>query len=197
MKDIKESIKRIKKISSESDSSVEDAFSNFFNTFSSKNIKKAQEDTKTAPPTAAALNVLSALRANSIASQNAHWMSKGETFYGDHLMYERIYNENAAEIDSFVEKVIPILGEKSISPVESLEITLEILKSCADIKAESPAEEILKLSLEIEKLTLKMLEDLYKDMKESNTITLGMDDLLMAMCNSHEGHIYLLSQRVK
>lgn len=40
-----------------------------------------------------------------VKAQDAHWNTQGESFYQDHLLFERIYEEVQAAIDPFAENI--------------------------------------------------------------------------------------------
>src|SRR5690606_33619745 len=43
--------------------------------------------------------VLSALRAASFLHQTHHWQTSGPSYYGDHLLFDRLYKESQPHID--------------------------------------------------------------------------------------------------
>jgi hypothetical protein len=51
--------------------------------------------------------------------------------------------------------------------------------------------------LKLEVGFLKFSEKMYDTMKEDESITLGLDDMIMSNFNKHEDTLYLLKQRVK
>ena len=57
--------------------------------------------------------------------------------------------------------------------------------------------EIAATGLQIEKDFLVFSKNIYKELKNIGAMTLGMDDMIMANANAHEGHAYLLKQRIR
>ena len=56
---------------------------------------------------------------------------------------------------------------------------------------------IASVGLQIIRDYLEGLELLYRDLKQSDELSLGLDDFIMTSANTHEGYVYLLQQRVK
>jgi DNA-binding ferritin-like protein len=164
--------------------------------------KNAQEDVASEPKKAEiqagpVMEFLACLKLNLTYTQAAHWISKGDSAYGDHLLYERLYNENVEEIDKYAEKFIPMAGESIVDPAEILSISAEKMPKVAKFSAGMSGEELAEGVLRCEKYVLAELEKLHEGLKESGNMTLGLDDLLPEMHNLHEGHVYLVGQRLK
>lgn len=140
-------------------------------------------------------DLFAVLRANVIFLQYAHWVTKSDTYYGDHILYERLYDESNEELDDFAEKIIPFAGEDSVDPIVVIQKTHQVLSDYSE--ATKDKEALSKIALNMEQRVLQGLEEVYKSLEDSDELTMGFDDLLQAMHNLHESHIYLLGQRVK
>jgi DNA-binding ferritin-like protein len=137
------------------------------------------------------------LRVLSIWFQHAHWATKGSTFYGDHLLFERIYGEIAGEIDGLAEKAVGLTGPDAVDTHTACKLIGEMLASYPSPSRASEATMIAATGLAIVKDYMHTVEETYKGLKESGSLTLGLDDLLMALHNKLEGFVYLLKQRVQ
>jgi DNA-binding ferritin-like protein len=130
--------------------------------------------------------------------QYAHWVSKGDPYYGDHLLFERLYGQLAEQIDSSAEKFIGLIDE---SVVYAPEISAMVAKILESTKKQDPTEisglELSVCALNMEKYFLSLSNAMYRKMREDGSITLGLDDMIMANHNSHEDAVYLLQQRIK
>lgn len=135
------------------------------------------------------LHILSMLRAAHWAHWTSHWQTRGLPFYGDHLMFSRIYEAIEEEIDALAEKIVGEFGPGAVHPVEQMQQALDIL---ADFDDADPA----KRSLSIEEALQKSLSESYRALKESDTLSLGLDDYIMSVANAHESFQYLLRQRM-
>lgn len=138
------------------------------------------------------LDVLAAMRATQMLHQNAHWNVCGPPFYGDHLLFERLYEALEEDIDVLAEKIVATYGEHCIVPFDQTLRVLECIGECEEL-ATCP----VTRSLAAEELLLSLLHLLYEFLEEAGTLSLGMDDFIMASANQHEEAIYLLRQRLR
>jgi DNA-binding ferritin-like protein len=49
---------------------------------------------------------IATLKGIALINQNSHWLSRGEAFYGKHLLFERIYNSALKDLDLAAEKFV-------------------------------------------------------------------------------------------
>jgi len=129
--------------------------------------------------------------------QHAHWISKGESYYGDHLLFERLYGDLGKQIDSLAEKMVGLGGDSFVCVKTVMAMTAKILSHVPDMDENMLGYELAETGLKLEMSFLNCTEGLYNKMKEDGSITLGFDDLLMSLYNEHEGNVYLLKQRIK
>lgn len=132
------------------------------------------------------------LRAVGLMHQAAHWQTKGPNFYGDHLLFERLYGAVGEEIDSVSEKAIALGDSILVCPVKSCELALDLLSAFGRACDVPDADKLVKLSLEAERGLLQVLKSALLD-----DVTDGVENLLQAVADKHEGHVYLLQQRLK
>lgn len=132
------------------------------------------------------------IRALYLLHQNHHWLSIGGTSYGDHLLFERIYGSAQEHADQAAEKVIGLYGIKCIDTVVQAEMISTLLKKY-QYKDTSALAEASK-SAEDDFQTFS--KTFYNTLEENDLMTLGMDDLIMAIANEREEAIYLLKQRI-
>lgn len=140
---------------------------------------------------------LAIMKALQMYYQHAHWISKGEPFYGDHLIFSRLYDSMSGGIDVLGEKMVGMCGDSSVSAKTVCELMCEVLSKTDDMSENTLGIELVTEALKLEKLFLDETKTLYKDMKESGSLTLGWDDMLMSLANEHESNAYLLGQRMK
>lgn len=133
------------------------------------------------------LGLLQALRNNH---QFCHWQTKGDQFYGDHLLFQRLYESLDAEIDAFAEKCIGMSGNFFSST------DLSHLVDAWLHRWETNSDCLVSRCLLAEEDFQDAASGLYDFLKESGAITLGMDDFLMATASAHETNLYLLQQRL-
>lgn len=143
------------------------------------------------------LNFMACLRLTIAYIQAAHWISKGKAFYGDHLLYERIYNELAEEIDEYAEKIIALAGEETVNPIKVLDVAVNRIPQYVEFEEGMDGERIAENALNAIEYVLNELEKLYDGIKSAGKMTMGMDDLLMEMHSKQQNHLYLIQQRLK
>jgi hypothetical protein len=136
------------------------------------------------------LELVAVLRAQYWIVQNAHWQVRGDSFYGDHQMFERIYDETAKDIDSLAEKAVGYLGCENVDAADLINRAKKwVDKWC---RVDCP----VSRTLAAEKDFLTLSKAYYVLLKEAGVMTLGLDDEIMSIANRHEGHVYLLQQRL-
>ena len=144
-----------------------------------------------------AQDLFAVLNANASYQQYSHWISKNDTSYGDHLLFGRLYEESSGEVDSYAEKVVALSGEDAVNVLETCRKTSETLSKYAVAKDGMSPKNLVEICMNLEKLVLQTIESIFKTLEDSDNLSLGLNDLLSAMHNAHEGHIYLLEQRNK
>lgn len=128
------------------------------------------------------------LRSIYLIHQNSHWITSGQSFYGDHLLFERIYKSAAEDADLAAEKFIGLFGSEVIDLHMQAQLIGETLKEFSN---DSPH----RCSLNVEKKFLTFSEKFYRILKdEGDKMSLGLDDMLMQIASNREGAVYLLKQ---
>ena len=153
---------------------------------------------KTAVPQEVLLEYLSAMRTLHLYHQHAHWISKGSAYYGDHLLFERLYNSSTGEIDGLAERAVGLSGDDAVCPIKVTGVAFRNLnKLLPNFEPSGHPDDIVRGALKIERYFLKATSSLHEELKSSGKITLGLDDLLMELYSAHESNVYLLKQRLK
>ena len=116
-----------------------------------------------------------------------HW--KYRSRYGDHLLFERLYESVQKEIDTLAEKLIGYHGPDELELIELVAGANEFIK-----KWTVGNEDFTGQALSAEKTLQSLFDKNYKVMKSKGVLPMGFDDFIMAACNDHETHTYLLQQ---
>ena len=135
--------------------------------------------------------LLATLRAAQLIHQTGHWRVSGRTYYGDHLLLERLYNSVTKEIDELAEKMVEKYGEDSVELDTQIDHMSTVVKGIATISCN------FKRAQAVEKMLQKLFKMSYDNLKQDADLSLGMDDFLMASANNHDTNCYLLGQRLK
>lgn len=129
--------------------------------------------------------ILAMLRAQYWFYYNAHWQTKGENFYQQHILFERLYGALPNEIDSLAEKLVSYFGDSAVDASKTMKKSQFWLDKWTRL-------EFIEGAIESEKDLQRALQEGYTKLKELDDITLGLDDYLMATANAHETNLYLL-----
>ena len=120
--------------------------------------------------------------------QNFHWKASGVNSYGDHELYQRLYDGVHGEIDQLAERILGTGGD--LDPVTDGAAAAKMLDgmtSNSSSAADFPAE-----AVKAEETYLELI----KKVLSADTSD-GVDDLLQGIASLHEEHLFLLRQRAK
>lgn len=146
-------------------------------------------------PEAKFVQVFCSLKAIATLHQHAHWNVKGENFYEDHLLFERLYLNASRELDAFAEKFVGLLQIPLPAVLTSKKIA-ECLEGWSSADGQTKGEILLKEGLAAEKDVIALLKELSDELESSPFKTLGFDDLIGGIASVHEESLYLLQQRL-
>ena len=131
--------------------------------------------------------LLSMLRAQYINYQHCHWQTKGPNFYGQHLLFQRLYEGVVTETDELAEKIVGFYGSDAFNAIEQLSYMDTHLHSWS-------ADNHVASGLASEKSIQEYILRTYEALKGTPNMTLGLDDWLMGLASAHETNLYLLQQ---
>jgi DNA-binding ferritin-like protein len=137
------------------------------------------------------LNVLACLRAQYLSYQTSHWVVVGQSSYGNHLLFQKLYESVQIQVDELAEKIIGYLGNDAMSLTNQVKI---IEAYCARWYAIHCNH---RRGVQSEEDLQTMIKMAYDSIKGVGAMTLGLDDWLMATANAHETNSYLLQQSLE
>ena len=132
--------------------------------------------------------MISLLRSVALVQQNNHWRVKGTQFYGDHLLYDRLYKSAAENSDLLAERCIGLFGNEVLNLRLQAQLIEKFLSSCT-------SDDPLENSIKIEEDFLKANKVFVKALEKEGKMTLGLEDLLPELSSHREESLYLLKQR--
>ncbi len=135
---------------------------------------------------------LATLKGLSLIHQHNHWTTRGSNFYGDHLLFMRIYESVAEDVDAAAEKFMGIFGDEPLSYDFQNDLLGKVLSRYSKFEG-SPVE----MSLAAEKDFIKFSKDAYDCFEKEGKMTLGLDDMIMAIASKREEAVYLLQQSLE
>lgn len=133
-------------------------------------------------------SLLALLRAMHWEYYSSHWKVKGIAFYGDHLLFQRLYDNLTEEFDSLAEKIVCKYGDAAVDPCHQMKLAYAWLVHVEGIL------DWFDRALKLEDLLQVQIKTTYDILERASELSLGLDDFLMSLANAHEGHSYLLKQ---
>jgi DNA-binding ferritin-like protein len=132
---------------------------------------------------------IATLKGIALIHQHSHWTTRGATFYGDHLLFERLYTSAQKDLDLAAEKFMGLFGDTCLDYDMQADLLHKVLSKYKALEG-SPA----RMCLAAEKDFLRFSKEAYKCFEEDGHLTLGLDDMVMAIASSREEAVYLLRQ---
>jgi DNA-binding ferritin-like protein len=127
------------------------------------------------------------LRVIGLIHINNHWTCKGDNFYGNHLLFERIYKSAVENADQAAEKCVGLFSSEVLDFSTQAQMIAKLMET-------SPAGDPLSTSLAAEKKFLELSERVYQLFEDEGLLTLGLSDMIAAISDSREEAVYLLKQ---
>ena len=133
------------------------------------------------------------LHALQLLHQAAHWQVRGPTYYGDHLLFQRLYDGIPKEIDSVGERTVNTGDPRLVCPILVANLSAELLQGWGKGHGKvEQATELVGLSLRAEKEFVLAISQALAQAPASD----GTQNLLQGIADAHEGNVYLLQQRL-
>lgn len=140
--------------------------------------------------------LLVGLRAAAMIHQSHHWQTRGQTFYGDHLLFERLYNDTLPGVDALAERVVGIGGPTLVDPVRQAVQMARCISQCySGRKEDEGSNGMVEISLQKEYRVLEGIRLTIKVLASKDSLTDGTENLLQDIADKHEEFVYLLKQR--
>lgn len=128
--------------------------------------------------------------------QSHHWIAKGDQFYGDHLLFERLYNETNDEIDTVAEKAIGLGCPNNVHLQMQLKQIAKLSETYGKSMTIPQQSDLARRSFVAEVNFLRCIANCVDNLKTYKTLSRGLDNMIAGIEDLHEGHVYLLKQRV-
>lgn len=143
--------------------------------------------------------IIGMLEGMSVLFQTLHWQVNGKSFYGDHLMFQRIYEATDGQIDGLAEKAVGLGRGALVNPdkiTKVMDIFLDHVRSHSDIEVENVGYSYAKRGKYAIEVFVETVEHMMLDIKDKGLMTKGLDNMLAGILDEQEGNIFLLKQRV-
>lgn len=139
--------------------------------------------------------LLASVRAEAMIHQAHHWQTRGLQYYGDHLLFERIYGEVNGFIDRIAERAVGSGQEILVQPLMQISHMVKFSKLFySDAPVQPTPEEMPLLSLRALLKSSLLLQMAYTSLEQKGILSNGTDNLLQDIADKQEGLVYLLQQ---
>lgn len=140
--------------------------------------------------------LLTAAQMLYVLHQTHHWQAKGDSFYGDHLLFERLYNDVLGDVDPLAEKAVGLGGVETVMLMPRMQ-GVNFLLGCTEPHNVMPqSTQLVERSLAAEIMFLSMCAMASFSLKAKGQLSAGLDNLLAGIQDKAEGRVYLLRQRL-
>jgi DNA-binding ferritin-like protein len=136
--------------------------------------------------------LLGMLRTLNVIHQSHHWQTQGKTFYSDHLLYQKLYEEIEKQIDLVGEKTVGFGKPYLTNYFKQLNMMKFLLKTLTD----SDSSYILN-SYRSELFFVSFITQIMKRLKLKGFMTHGLEQTLGTIQETHEQFCYLLKQQTR
>lgn len=133
---------------------------------------------------------IATLRSIYLVEQHCHWMFKKN--YGDHLLFQRLYEGAQENADLAAEKCIGVLGNDAVDYDMQCDFIKKIYSKYSNLK-----DEPLKQALTIEKGFLALSKEAFDFWEKDGKMTLGLDDAVCLIASKREESCYLLQRALE
>lgn len=135
---------------------------------------------------------IATLKAMALIHQHNHWTTQGSDFYGDHLLFERLYNSTLENVDLAAEKFMGLFGDSVLDYDLQTNFLNKVLLKYKNLEGKPES-----MSLAVEKDFLKFSKDAYDCFEKEGKLSLGLDDMIMSIASEREESVYLLQQTLQ
>tara|TARA_R110000751_G_scaffold18714_2_gene56859 strand:- start:1445 stop:2188 length:744 start_codon:yes stop_codon:yes gene_type:complete len=142
------------------------------------------------PLTRALLNAWAALHGEYWLLWTLHWRARGSDYYGDHLLYQRLYEARATELDRIAELTAAVGGAGVLDPVVGLEAAKGLVAQVDALKQEDAKKAVVAAQ------TVMSTMQAASNAAKGTPYGLAVDNAVGGIADAHLEAIYLLQQRL-
>lgn len=139
--------------------------------------------------------LLAHLRFLALLHQTSHWTAKGDPFYGDHKLFERLYEGLVEDIDDVAEKAVGLGDERNVDLQLQAQHVLRLAQQFGQQPALPSADDLARRALMAEVAFLAAVERVIGELREVGLLRPGVENMLQALADRHDRNVYLLKRR--
>lgn len=136
------------------------------------------------------LDVWAALRALHHVLWTLHWQAEGDPAYGDHLLYQRLYEARVEEIDRMAELIAGLFGAATLDPAASWQRAGALIDGASAVKGKPATRALALVEATAEAIDLA-------DKANTGAHALAANNVLASIADSLDNAAYLLQQRAR
>ncbi len=140
------------------------------------------------------------LRGLQLLYQTTHWQTSGPNYYSDHLLFERLYNSMAEDIDLLGEKSVGMGTERLVDyrhSLQNMQMFLDAADDMITVTNDNAGQKHVMRAVRAETAFIRAGESLMEMLEQKGMLSRGIENLLGGILDKHEGLLYLLKQRNK
>ena len=143
-----------------------------------------------APLTRALLNAWAALHGEYWLLWTIHWRAKGQEAYGDHLLYQRLYEARVPELDRLAEVVAAVGGAHVLDPVRGIDAIRPLVAQVEALDQPDAGKAIVAAQTVLGALGAA------SQAAQGTPYALASDNAVGGIADAHLEAVYLLQQRL-
>lgn len=133
---------------------------------------------------------LAILRVSQLVHFHSHWKCSGDEFYGNHLLFQRLYESSEERFDEIAEKIIGLYGNEALDIAKQFQLI-------GVIAPDFVSASVFENSINIEMKFLNCAEKVFKYLEDKEKLSLGLNDMIATHASKAEENLYLLKQAAK
>ena len=119
-----------------------------------------------------------------------HWRAKGAGYYGDHLLYQRLYEARQPEIDRVAEVIAAVGGAHLLNPTKAMQAATPFIESIESLQVPDAHKALIAAQTVI--AALQEADNVAKN----SPYSMAVNNALAGISDSHLESVYLLQQRI-
>ena len=139
--------------------------------------------------------LVNATRALAMLHKANHWRTRGNVYYADHLLFDRLSNSVEEDVDSLAERLVGLGDGALVEPSTAASQTDKFLRDAFISTADMEPDGFIAASLAAEVFYLDLVDVVTFSLESKGKLSRGTDNLLAGVSDKHEGLVYLLKQR--
>lgn len=139
--------------------------------------------------------LVNATRALAMLHKANHWRTRGDDYYADHLLFDRLAGSVEEDVDGLAERLVGLADGALVEPATAASQTDKFLREAMPSTADMEPQGLVAASLAGEMFYLELVDVVAASLDAKGKLSRGTDNLLAGVSDKHEGLVYLLKQR--